>query len=486
MTQCVAGSGNDYQVGPDAGQLASLDDVPWESLAAGDTVRIQYRATPYKGKFLIAAQGTEAAPVRICGIKGPNGERPIIDGNGATTRRALAGLYASTAQYSDIHQYRSIIVIKPLATQAYEAYPRHIQIDGLDIRSAHPDYQFTDASGNTKRYVTDGFGACIWIDRGHNITIADNEISDCTNGVFSKSTDDGDFAVTKFIRLAGNYIHGNGFANDVHEHNTYMQSVNILYEYNWYGPLRNGALGNAIKDRSVGTIVRFNRIEEGAHAIDLVESEDFPVTATSNPDYRAAFVYGNQIVKDGDTGSVIHYGGDHYDSSPGASWGEPIFRKGTLYFFNNTLYVTGSSTQLFQISTTEETAEVWNNIFYCASGIASGYCRMRATSEVGSDWTPGGIVNLWKNWASSGWTDSDPNHTVPGQLNGSANVISGASAPIDLATLIPLSGSAVVDAGVAGPAAASAYVVNAQLGANFAPTTRAVNGGSIDIGAVER
>ena len=57
---------------------------------AGDTVRIFYSSTPYKGKFLLAAQGTTDAPVRICGVRGPNGERPEIDGE-SDERRARAG-----------------------------------------------------------------------------------------------------------------------------------------------------------------------------------------------------------------------------------------------------------------------------------------------------------------------------------------------------------------------------------------------------------
>lgn len=476
--------GTDYQVGPNAGQLASLDLVPWERLVAGDTVRIFHRAAPYKSKFLIAAQGTAAAPVRICGVKGANGERPVIDGNGATTRTALANLYSSTREYSDIHQSRSVIVVKPLAVQEYEAYPRHIQIDGLRIRGAHPSYTFTDASGSIKTYGS--FGACVWIDRGHDITIADNEIDDCTNGIFSKSTDDGDFAVTRNLRLAGNYIHGNGVVGDDHEHGTYMQSVNVVYEFNRYGSSRTGALGNAIKDRSVGTVVRFNRIEGGAHAIDLVEAEDFPVTATANPAYRTAYVYGNQIVKNGGTGSFIHYGGDHYGSTPGAAWGEPIFRKGTLYFFNNTIHATGSSAQLFQIATTEETAEVWNNIFYFDASVADGYRAMRSTSEIGPAWTAGGILNLGRNWINSNWSDSDQYHSVPGQINGVANLITGAGAPIDTATLIPLAGSAVIDAGVTGPLAAASIAVNAQLDTNYAATVRNVNGNGVDLGALER
>ena len=361
-------------------------------------------------------------------------------------------------------------------------YPSNIQIDGLAIRSAHPNYRFTDSAGVVQTYGA--FGACLWIDRGQNITIADNEISDCTNGIFSKSTDDGDFAVSKNLRIANNYIYGNGVVGDVHQHNSYLQSMGVVYEFNRYGALRSGALGNAIKDRSVGSVIRFNRLEEGAHSIDLVEAEDFPVTATANPAYRTTFVYGNQIVKNGDTGSFIHYGGDHYGSTPGAAWGEPIFRKGVLYFFNNTIYATGTSAQLFHLATTEEKAEVWNNIFVFAPTIA--YPSMRANTDIGASWTAGGIVNLGRNWANSNVADSDPWHMVPGQLNGLANLVKGTNAPIDLTSLVPLAGSAVVDAGQAQLAVASTYPVNYQLDSTFKPKARSVVGSGIDIGAIER
>ena len=77
-----------YEVGPGK-TYANIGDVPLESLTAGDTVLIYYRATPYQEKFVIAAVGTPSAPVTIRGVLGPNGERPILDGNGATTRAQL-------------------------------------------------------------------------------------------------------------------------------------------------------------------------------------------------------------------------------------------------------------------------------------------------------------------------------------------------------------------------------------------------------------
>ncbi|MEQ1686703.1 MAG: hypothetical protein ABL916_23880 [Burkholderiaceae bacterium] len=365
---------------------------------------------------------------------------------------------------------------------AWTHYPSYIQIDGLAIRSAHPNYRFTDSAGVVQIYG--GFGACLWIDRGQNITIADNEISDCTNGIFSKSTDDGDFAVSNNLRIANNSIFGNGVVGDDHQHNSYLQSVGVVYEFNRYGALRSGALGNAIKDRSVGTVIRFNRLEEGARSIDLVEAEDYPVTATANPAYRTTFVYGNQIVKSGDTGSFFHYGGDHYGSAPGATWGEPIFRKGVLYFFNNTVYATGTSARLFHLATTEEKAEVWNNIFVFAATIA--YPSMRANTDIGAGWTAGGIVNLGRNWANSNVADSDAYHTVPGQLLGMGNLIRGSAAPVDLTTLMPLAGSAVIDSAQAQLNATSSYPVNFQLDSRFLPKARSTIGSGPDIGAMER
>lgn len=462
----------DYQVG-DGKPYTDLGQVPWATLQPGDTVRIFYRTTPYKTKFLIAAQGTAAAPVRICGVRGPNNERPIIDGDAAVTAATLnAASYGSNAIVSgsltvtDYHQQRSIIVIKPLGDQQYTDYPRYVQIDGLNIRGAYPTHSFTDAAGATKTYMS--FGACIWVDRGHNITIADNEISDCTHAVFSKSTDDGDFAVTKDLRIAGNYLWGNGYEGDAgtgadfdRVHSTYTQSVGLVIEFNRYGPLRSGAGGNSIKDRSAGTVIRYNYIEAGAHSIDLVEAEDFPNTATALASYRSTMVYGNVLKNSSGARAFVHYGGDHFGSTPGANWGEDLFRKGTLYFFYNTVYGTGSNGRVFRISTTDETVEAWNNVFYFEG---TGSLRTAENDGVGSAWTPDGILNVGKNWISTGWLAGQNTNGTPlqGSVTGTANLISGASAPINLTTFLPLAGSTVLNAAVSGPGAASAYTPDYQ------------------------
>jgi hypothetical protein len=260
--------------------------------------------------------------------------------------------------------------------------------------------------------------------------------------------------------------------------------VGTVLEFNDYGPLRSGALGNAIKDRSAGTVVRYNRIEEGAHAIDLVEAEDFPATALALPAYRSTHVYGNQIVKTGDTGSVIHYGGDHFGSVPGAGWGEPLFRRGTLHFWHNTLLLRGSQAWVFQISTTDERVEAWNNAIHFAPTVTQRNLRMG--QEVAAPWVGGGVLNLGVNWISDGWQDSGPWHRVGGTLSGQYQVLGGPAQPFDAVSMQPLAGSALVDRAAVVPAAVAGHPLQWQLDASRRPVPRPVRGVGRDLGAVER
>lgn len=494
----IAG-GRDFQVGSGAASsngatYNELNEVPWETLQAGDTVRIFHRATPYQGKFALFARGTAALPVRICGVKGSGGERPVIDGSGAISRTATAyqSALANTAGDRQILEALAVVMLT-YDRSDYYSFPAYIQIDGLNIVRGHPSYSFTGSAGTSLAYATNS--ACISVRRGQHITLLDNEISDCAQAVYTISSDfyRGDdsantqYTVSKDVRIAYNYFWNNGNVGSDREHTTYTASQGLVIEYNHYGPPKTGAGGNSIKDRSAGLVVRYNYLEEGAHSIDMVEAEDFPLTATTpNSGYEYTFVYGNLIKKSGNTGSFFHYGGDHNGSAPGANWGEPWFRQGVLYFFNNTVYGTGSGAALFQLSTTLERAEVWNNLFAFASTV--GNPNLRADQGVNTTyWTSGGILNLGTNWITAGWSDSDPFHTITGQVIGAGNLMStGSNSPIDISTFVPIAGSTVLNAAGSGPSMPTAYTANRQVtpatGFLGAPTTRNTRQ---DLGAIE-
>jgi len=66
-----------YEVGPGK-SLANIGDVPWEALAAGDTVLIYARPQPYREKWVISRAGTAAAPITVRGIADASGNLPVI------------------------------------------------------------------------------------------------------------------------------------------------------------------------------------------------------------------------------------------------------------------------------------------------------------------------------------------------------------------------------------------------------------------------
>jgi len=137
---------------------------------------------------------------------------------------------------------------------------------------------------------------------------------------------------------------------------------------------------------------------------------------------------------------------------------------------------------MFRVSTTDETLQVWNNIFVYDNSIEFKALRIR--QEVASPHKTGGIVNLGVNWINQDGMDGDPYHAVPGELNGLPHLIRGTTRPID-ANLVPIAGSKVIGAGEAGPDAARTHPVLFQLDQSFKPVARSAAGAGADLGAVQ-
>ncbi|MDH5765413.1 MAG: hypothetical protein OEZ38_05290 [Gammaproteobacteria bacterium] len=370
----------DYHVGP--GQaLLELDQVPWLELVAGDTVNIYYRAEPYRTKIGLRAQGTEAQPIVIRGLPGINGEKPVISGQNARTPASLAQAGFFSAQYDE---NLALILIKRGPNDDYATdKPSHIIIEGLKLTGAYEAYSYTNSAGNIVNY-SDG-AAPVWAVLVDNLIVRNCELTDSGNGLFVLSKPGGAQQVSHNILVEHNYIHGNGTTGarfDRH-HNIYTQASGIVFQYNHFGRLRPGAGGSVLKDRSGGTIIRFNWVETGARVLDLVDPEeayDYLVPRESvlgrplNQDeldrlsrFRNTYVYGNIFVNDlldnttASTSNMFHYGGD--------TGVEGIYRKGVLHFYNNTVYIRTNQSlayfmRLFDLSTNDETVSLKNNIFY--------------------------------------------------------------------------------------------------------------------------
>jgi hypothetical protein len=358
-----------YEVGPGK-KAESLAGVPWQQLQPGDTVAIYWRSAPYKEKLFLTRQGAAQAPITIRGVAGPGGELPVIDGNGATT----------TGDTSCTNGARSVVQIG-CADYAPGTLPSWMVIENLDIRSGRPPYSFTDPAGTVRPYAKNA--AAFYLQRGENIIVRNCIIHDGGNGFFVASSNN---SVSRNILVEGNYIYDNGIEGSIYEHNNYTAALDIVFQYNHFGPLRTGCPGNNLKDRSVGQVVRYNWIEGGNRQLDLVDAED-SIILRQDPRYHQTYVYGNILIEPGDVGNsqIVHYGGD--------SGSIQDYRKGTLYFYNNTVIsMRTNRTNLFRLSTNEETADARNNIVYVTAP-GSGLSLLSGT----------GTARLSHNWTKPGW-----------------------------------------------------------------------------------
>jgi hypothetical protein len=423
--------------------------VPWESLQPGDTVRIHARATPYKEKFVICRQGTGAQPITVQGVPDVSGNLPVLEGIGATTRPVL----------SYWNQDRCIIKIGG-ASVPPDTTPKYIVVENLVIRSARPPYTYGSGTAYTKQ------ASAIYIEKGEYITVRNCTMHDCGNGFFIGSSD---AQATRHVLVEGNYIYDNGNANSAFEHNNYTAGIDVVFQYNRFGPPRAGTIGNNLKDRSAGLVVRYNWIEGGNRQLDLVDGEDSALIR-NHPDYHDTFVYGNVLIEPNGAGNnqICHYGGD--------SGAEANYRKGTLHFYNNTVLSQRSgTTTLFRLSTNAEAADVRDNLVYVTS--SGGNLAM-------CDGT--GTVDLRNNWFKTGWKNThEP--VLLGTVNNIFTITGADPGFADLAgqNFRLVSGSPCRDAGTAWDAeAAASHPVIRHYEKHQTSSPRAASA-AIDIGAYE-
>ena len=455
------GSGNLYDIGPGE-EYETLGSFPWYNLSAGDTVRIHWKSTPYHEKILIQGQGTAEEPIVVCGVKGPNGERPIIDGDGATGSDNLH--YFSWDPIQD----HGLLLISRGEENGYYYRPENIIIESLHLRGANHNNQEYRNDGSVHNWM-DG-SACIYVLAGKDITLRDNVVNDCGNGIFVLSKDEIEETLSRNILIEGNQVYGNGVVGDYLEHNLYIQALGVTVQYNYFGDNREGAEGGNFKDRSAGTVVRYNWIEGGARMLDLVDAQEHVKAALADPRYRKTYVYGNVLIAGPeDAQNPVHYGGD-------TDGFEQNFRKGTLYFYDNTVILKSDQDQVWDrgildLSTNDETAEFFNNIVYL-----QGTTMLRLSRYAG-------VVNLGINWINTGWVEGRDPYT--GTTNGDENMINGTDPMLDPDTLIPLEGSPVIDMAQSLPEEVNDYQVEEEYASLASHQQRNTHGSAADLGAFE-
>ena len=466
----LAGNRATFNVGPGQ-KYTELTQVPWLSLQAGDVVNVFHRPTPYRTKIGLRAQGSVAAPVIINGVTDGQCNRPEINAQNAVTADDAARARFFNKQHSE---NLGAIFIYQASSDPWGYKPRNIIIQNFRITGAQNSNTYTAQDGSTGTYSLGAAG--IYAVRVEGLTVQNNEITGNGNGVFVNSRGDDDYS--SYITIRGNRLYGNGNVGSYTEHNLYIQAVRPLYEGNFIGQLRVGAVGSSMKDRSSATVVRYNHIVAAARAIDLVEIEGGVGPVRNDPLYNHAWVYGNLIVSDLDQQAVsstllIHWGGDN----------DPrYFRTGTLFFYNNTVVTKATRAQayylcIFDLPTTRQKVLAQANVFF-----------HRGTGRLNLGYQSGTILLRGTNWLSSGWAKAWNRDVVFNPTGG--KVIEGTDPGLE-ENFVPRRNSAVSDNGdltwIGFPASANSANLrpNFQFAAPARLVDRPVRGAAPDLGAFE-
>jgi hypothetical protein len=403
------GGGTSYHVGP--GQAyATIGAVPWYSLKAGDTVYIHYQSTPYHEKFLVSGQGTAAQWIRVLGVPGPGCELPVISGDGATTSANMHNYWQDATGGSAI-QDSGIIEI---AVNRGTVLPAYIQIAGLEVRDAGAPYTFTAENGTSANYGT--FSACIYAHSASHLLVSGNTLHNCGLGFYNWIGDGS--APTSYWAglevdtvLQGNYFYDNGAVGSYTCHQSYTESQGVIIEYNHYGAMKTGSMGSQLKDRSAGTIVRYNYIEQSPQGwdLDLVNPQNGWPVLGSLPTYAHDFVYGNIIVD-----KILAQDFIHWNEDDQSGHGRANQASGALAFYDNTIVVVANQSDFY--GALDIFNETWGG-FDCPSGPQPGVIRQHNNiyaslpRTVGSAAAPlqfgyCGLENFdfGTNWVSPGWT----------------------------------------------------------------------------------
>jgi len=411
--------GTEYSVGP--GQpLSSLSQVPWTELNPGDTVRIYYREEPYRERICLNLRGREDARITITGMKGPNGELPVISGENAICDSQFKDFFVLGDSNNGYEQYQLILIDKS-RTDGNTHEPGYITIENLKITRGYPDYTFTNVDGVSGiNYST--FTSGIRINRGEHIKIRGCEFTENSLGIFLRELPE-DYAIPNDIIIEGCYFHYNGVVGSHFEHNIYIQGINVTVQYCWFDQLRPGGTGSTIKSRAAGTVIRYNMIKSSTRAIDIVDVEEGINIIYNHPAYSKTYIYGNVIENfvnpDSEypfAANMIHYG---YDNNIDTS------RRGILYFYNNTVSIICNRsdwwwTNLFQPSTEDENVVILNNIIHV---------QPRTYEAIPTNFsiaTQSGTVSLnGTNWITSGWTSYRENYGFSGSVTVTGTVLEG-------------------------------------------------------------
>lgn len=328
---CTASSGTGgttYTVGP--GQTYTSPGAFFNAVspAPGDVVNIYptmsgSSVVPYTDCVLFSWRGTPSARITIQGQPDPGtGKYPIWDVSAGTATTAFAtraAVVGSTFAPGALWLGR-----KSGATFGYS--PAYLTISHIEFKGAYTGGSY-DRGGTSVPWGESSAG--IYVEAVEDLVIDSCTIDGNGNGVFAAALGTYDRPVYD-VTLQFNSISGNSGTSTAGSpsHNTYLEGVRVLYHANLYGAIRTGGQGIGLKDRSSGSVIRYNFVSGGNHQIQHAEAQNHAELGVALVCSRTVYVYGNITVTD-NASSPLWLGGDQ---------GNPqIQPKARYYVYHNTM-----------------------------------------------------------------------------------------------------------------------------------------------------
>jgi len=263
-----------YEVGPGL-KYPSLRSVPFDQLVPGSIVRVHNtdvtgrNPTTYHETVRITKGGHPGQPILFCGVPDATGTLPVIDAAGSTSDPVNRN---ATQEYGAISVWGRNVYNGKYADGS--AGPDYVVVSGFEVRNANGVHNFVSSEDRTVRKFND-FASCINIRSGIYVLTAGNDLHDCGNGLFIANNSAAGFSqVTQFHTIRGNRFHENGIAGDAGKHHLYTNAWYSVVEGNRFEELRGIGGGNAIKDRGLEIIHRYNFVHtQNAGYLVGIESE---------------------------------------------------------------------------------------------------------------------------------------------------------------------------------------------------------------------
>lgn len=242
-----------------------------DAVTVGSGVTV-YFTPPYFEKLIITTPGTAGSPVTIQGVADPvTGALPILDSHNATTGPNMA--HTGSTAYHDSYGFVEFFCQAGQCGFGYaptDKMAAYVTLANLRIQAGRPGLTGFDGSNASYTYASN---ASIRIEDCYHCTILNNEFIDSESGIFGAQNADTTppFVITSLL-VKGNHFYRTGAGSGSHQ--TYLEGNQITYEYNFYDKPTIGSACSQLKDRSRGTVIRYNLFYPSARELDLVAAQN--------------------------------------------------------------------------------------------------------------------------------------------------------------------------------------------------------------------